>query len=113
MKRNPNKYKEPCAVCERWVKGKACDNDKCPVYKMKVENEKLKAKAERRGKWEEVKITFQDEMPKNYRPDIASMRCSACDRYYNFVYIYGDPRDFVHYCSFCGAKMEADNGEIH
>lgn len=36
------KYIDPCEVCEEYIKGAICDNDKCPVEKMKAENEALK-----------------------------------------------------------------------
>ena len=37
-----NKY-EPCSICENYIEGVICDNDECPVAKMKAEIERLKA----------------------------------------------------------------------
>lgn len=36
-----NKY-EPCSICEEYIEGVVCTQDKCPVAKMKVENDRLK-----------------------------------------------------------------------
>lgn len=36
-----NKY-EPCSICELYICGYECHNDKCPVAKMKAEIERLK-----------------------------------------------------------------------
>ena len=33
---------EPCSICEKYIKGVICDEYKCPVRKMKEENERLK-----------------------------------------------------------------------
>lgn len=35
-----NKY-EPCSICELYICGYECHNDKCPVAKMKAEVERL------------------------------------------------------------------------
>ena len=32
---------EPCSICEEYIEGVICDKDKCPVGKMKSENEDL------------------------------------------------------------------------
>ena len=37
-----NKY-EPCSICEGYMEGVICDNDECPVAKMKAEIERLKS----------------------------------------------------------------------
>ena len=41
------KYIDPCKVCEEYINGAICDNDKCPVAKMKAENEALKKEISR------------------------------------------------------------------
>ena len=33
---------EPCSICENYINYTICDQDKCPVKKMKEENERLK-----------------------------------------------------------------------
>ena len=59
------------------------------------------------GEWKEVEV-FE---PK-FELEIASMRCSKCNRYINHIYHYGDPRDNINYCSFCGANMDGkENGD--
>ena len=40
------KYIDPCKVCENYINGAICDNDRCPVDKMKAENKALKAENE-------------------------------------------------------------------
>lgn len=37
---------EPCAICEDYIKGIKCENDKCPVAKMKAENKRLKKRVD-------------------------------------------------------------------
>ncbi len=37
-----SRYKEPCSICENWIKGVECSQSKCPVYKMKQENQRLR-----------------------------------------------------------------------
>lgn len=32
---------EPCAICEDYIKGIKCENDKCPVAKMKAEKQAI------------------------------------------------------------------------
>lgn len=32
---------EPCSICEGYIEGVVCDNDECPVAKMKTKIEKL------------------------------------------------------------------------
>lgn len=36
-----SKY-EPCSICEKYIEGVICDEYKCPVRKMKEENERLR-----------------------------------------------------------------------
>lgn len=38
---------EPCSICELWMDGIKCEQYTCPVYRMKLENEYLKAKISR------------------------------------------------------------------
>jgi DNA-directed RNA polymerase subunit RPC12/RpoP len=52
------------------------------------------------GHWEEVETVSYEEH------EVASMRCSECDRYHNEVYHYGDPTEMAHRCPYCGAKMD-------
>lgn len=33
---------DPCSICENYINYTRCDQDKCPVKKMKEENERLK-----------------------------------------------------------------------
>ena len=35
-----SKY-EPCSICEKYIEGVICDEYKCPVRKMKDENDRL------------------------------------------------------------------------
>lgn len=34
--------KEPCVICENYMKGVKCQNDTCPVAMMKAENERMR-----------------------------------------------------------------------
>lgn len=49
-----NKY-EPCSICELYICGYECHNDKCPVAKMKAEIERLKWECDSALKFLEVK----------------------------------------------------------
>lgn len=40
-------YNEPCRICEEYMEGVICDKDKCPIAKMKAENEALKKEISR------------------------------------------------------------------
>lgn len=33
---------EPCVICEGYMKGVSCENENCPVWKIKAENKALK-----------------------------------------------------------------------
>lgn len=54
-----------------------------------------------RAKWEDVHI----DRPEIADIEVASMFCPNCNRWYNKVYHYGNPIEFVNFCSFCGADM--------
>lgn len=32
---------EPCTICEDYIAGVECENDKCPIFEMKRENKRL------------------------------------------------------------------------
>ena len=32
---------EPCIICEAYIAGVECENDKCPIFEMKRENKRL------------------------------------------------------------------------
>lgn len=32
---------EPCTICEAYIAGVECENDKCPIFEMKRENKRL------------------------------------------------------------------------
>lgn len=38
---------DPCSICENYINYTICDQDKCPVKKMKEENERFKKENER------------------------------------------------------------------
>ena len=52
------------------------------------------------GKWECVQIDY------DVRCNMATMRCPICKRWHSGVYHYGNPTEYVNYCSYCGARME-------
>lgn len=66
----------------------------------------------RTGKWEEVEIDYISDMDKPPEA-IASMFCPVCKRYANTIYFYGDPKENMNYCPYCGAKMEVGQDEQH
>lgn len=49
--------KNPCSICEKYIKGVRCDDKQCPVYLMKQENARLKRELSKADtgfwKWEE------------------------------------------------------------
>lgn len=61
----------------------------------------------RHAHWDDVEV-IECEAAKLM---VASMRCSACNRYHNEVYHYGNPTEMAHYCGFCGAKMDEEGEE--
>ena len=45
--------KNPCVICEKYMKGVRCEEKECPVYQMKEENEKLRKLADNASReWE-------------------------------------------------------------
>ncbi len=62
------------------------------------------------GKWEEVTVDYIADVFDGSDPMMSSMRCNKCDRYYNRVYSYGDPKHLANYCPHCGAKMDLEKG---
>ena len=61
----------------------------------------------KKGKWEQVSVSYVSEMDEESREviAIASMFCPQCNRYHNEVYIYGNPTYGVNFCPNCGADM--------
>lgn len=54
-----NKY-EPCSICELYICGYDCHNDKCPVAKMKAEIERLETELKAmRGAANSLKMHLQ------------------------------------------------------
>ena len=39
--------KDPCEMCEVWMADTPCENDDCPVEKLKKDNKRLKVMVER------------------------------------------------------------------
>lgn len=64
----------------------------------------------KKGKWEQVSVSYMSEMDEESREVIAivSMFCPQCNRYHNEVYIYGNPTYGVNFCPNCGADMRGD-----
>lgn len=62
---------EPCSICEEYIEGVICDKDKCPVWKMKKELDRLHKLQESTGaggyKIENGKVIFCTDMLNGYR----------------------------------------------
>ena len=60
----------------------------------------------KRGKWEDVEVTYVADKTTLPFERISSMRCNQCNRYHTEIYYYGNPTEMAHYCPNCGAWME-------
>lgn len=58
---------EPCSICEKYMNGVVCHEDKCPVAIMKAENETLQAERDKwYGEYHHVKFDLkQSKMNEN------------------------------------------------
>lgn len=70
---------------------------------LKQRNETTEVK---HGKWENVNIDYK------VRYNMATMRCSICNRWNSKVYHYGNPVENVNYCPYCGAKMDTNENYV-
>ena len=59
-----------------------------------------------KGEWADVEVRQYGELW------VASMRCNACNRYHNEVYIFGNPTEDRYFCPNCGAKMTAEAAKM-
>ena len=93
-----------------------CNGDYKEALKMlleKIEKAPAADVVERRtGKWEEVEVDYISDMDKPPEA-IASMFCPVCKRYANTIYFYGDPKENMNYCPYCGSKNEVGQDEQH
>ena len=74
----------------------------CPLREDKSTTE---VEEVRHGEWEDVSTNYSTELFDG-EFEVATMKCSKCNRYHNEVYHYGNPTEFAHYCPNCGAKMD-------
>ena len=82
------RYKEPCSVCVKWERGKACRDYRCPVYKMKEERAYLRRMIEHgESKW-------------------VNNVCESCG-YDKPICIHENLQMFyaARYCPYCGCRM--------
>ena len=63
----------------------------------------------KRGKWEDVEVTYVADKTTLPFERISSMRCNQCNRYHTEIYYYGNPTEMAHFCPNCGADMREES----
>ena len=56
----------------------------------------------KQGEWTNVVLADMDDPSVKAIDSVVSLKCGNCGRWTHQVYYYGDPKENLNYCHFCG-----------